>query len=117
MALFQEGEDETVIPNDEDRTAKSEIRSLLGCLLRFTLDDKRVIVGIFQCMDSDRNFIVAKAEETRRLPVDYGLDETILEKRTRRLGLVMVPGKHLVRVEAMASDLQDRRIVISSESQ
>jgi small nuclear ribonucleoprotein (snRNP)-like protein len=41
--------------------AKARLAGLLGRRLRFTLSDERVVVGVFQCVDRLRNFIVTDA--------------------------------------------------------
>lgn len=53
---------------------------------RAKLSDGREVVGAFKCMDGNGNFILSSALETRN-------------GTQRHLGLVMVPGKHLVKME------------------
>ena len=79
---------------------KEKLRHLLGQRLRFTLSDGRVVVGVFQCMDRLQNFVVARATETRLFERTDGSGS---EERKRELGAVLVPGKHLARVEAPAA--------------
>ena len=83
--------------------AKRRLAGLLGKRLRFTLSDERVVVGVFQCVDRLSNFIVKDAVETRR----FSLPDGASEERRRQLGAVLVPGKHLARVEALAGDAAD----------
>ena len=104
--------------------AKARLAGLLGRRLRFTLSDERVVVGVFQCVDRLRNFIVTDARGTaasrtasapsidracgRRLetrPFHVTRDgEDLIEERRRSLGSVLVPGKHLLKVEALGGD-------------
>ena len=108
--------------------AKTRIGGLLGLRLRFMLSDKRIVVGTFQCMDRHSNFIVSDAFafgvlhalslcvhnglfplrrlETRPFPTIKDGAEMI-EVRRRTLGSVLVPGKHLVKVETMQADWDD----------
>jgi len=86
--------------------AKRQLTALLNCRLRFELSDGRKVVGCFQCADSSSNVILSEAVETRSVAVDYGDDEPVVEQRQRNLNLAIVPGKHIVRVEAIAGDLR-----------
>ncbi|KAI8058965.1 uncharacterized protein B0P05DRAFT_559193 [Gilbertella persicaria] len=53
---------------------------------RVRIHDGRTFIGTFVCIDKDKNIILANTEEFRG-------DEK------RLVGLVMIPGKHLVKVE------------------
>mmetsp|Transcript_3257 Transcript_3257/g.9849 ORF Transcript_3257/g.9849 Transcript_3257/m.9849 type:complete len:109 (+) Transcript_3257:95-421(+) len=86
------------------KDAQDRLRGLLGRTLRFTLSDGRVVIGGFQCMDHARNFIASNATETRKFEVTKGGRE-VAHERKRVLGLVLVPGKHLVRVDCLERDL------------
>ncbi|KAJ1446797.1 hypothetical protein M885DRAFT_577098 [Pelagophyceae sp. CCMP2097] len=90
------------------KDAQDRLRGLLGRTLRFTLSDGRVVIGGFQCMDHARNFIASNATETRKFEVTKGASAVFgTEPRflNRVLGLVLVPGKHLVRVDCLERDL------------
>lgn len=65
--------------------------------LKVTLSDGRVIVGFFLCTDSDMNLILGDSSE---FEVSSTSEDGKLEKR-RHVGSVMVPGSHIVKVEAM----------------
>jgi len=71
------------------------MEGLLGETLKVTLTDGRFVVGTFQCLDKKKNFILYNCEETRRVSDENGVEGDA----KRSLGLVMVPGKHLVSVE------------------
>ena len=77
-------------------------REFLGCTVRVVMDDERVIEGEFQCIDKDMNFIVANATEYHRMlsskdPITF-VDTSEADLPSRRLGMAMVPGKHLLRI-------------------
>ncbi|KAJ8601039.1 hypothetical protein CTAYLR_007974 [Chrysophaeum taylorii] len=63
--------------------------------------------GRFLCMDHLRNFIVSETEETRKVAVIQRDGTESFEEKTRSLGLVMVPGKHLLKVEIEDADWED----------
>ena len=71
------------------------MEDLLDKTLRCTLSDGRFVVGTFQCLDKQRNFILTNCTETRRVKDEHGVE---CESK-RNLGLVLVPGKHLVKAE------------------
>jgi hypothetical protein len=57
-------------------------------------------------MDKQRNFIVTSALETRDETVTAADGTQSTHKRERTLGQVMIPGKHLVSVQAEAEALR-----------
>ncbi|KAL1936230.1 hypothetical protein VTP01DRAFT_364 [Rhizomucor pusillus] len=63
-----------------------QLRSYLNFKARITISDGRVFIGTFVCTDKEKNIILAHTEEFRG-------DEK------RLVGLVMIPGKHLVKAE------------------
>ena len=73
---------------------KKQLESYLGHRLRATLSDGRLITGTFHCVDRLRNLILHDAYE--QTPSTEGATATQPE---RRLGMVVVPGKHLAKCE------------------
>merc|ERR1719424_1853731 len=66
--------------------------------VRVTISDGRLITGRMWCFDNVKNLILLNCEETR---IVQGLEHH------RPLGpLVMVPGKHIVKIEASRSHVQ-----------
>ncbi|RIA93293.1 hypothetical protein C1645_762727 [Glomus cerebriforme] len=63
-----------------------QLRSYLNLRTRITASDNRVFIGIFMCIDKYKNIILSQTEEFRG-------DEK------RFVGLVMIPGKHIVKAE------------------
>ncbi|OAD79409.1 hypothetical protein PHYBLDRAFT_139438 [Phycomyces blakesleeanus NRRL 1555(-)] len=70
------------------------LRTYLNFKTRIQISDGRTFIGVFMCVDKDKNIILAHAEEFRG-------DEK------RLVGLVMIPGKHLVKVEAENMNADD----------
>ena len=74
-----------------------KLRSWLNSSLRITMSDGRVLIGIFLCTDRDANIILGSCSEY--LPEEEVSDELPSEsEEPRMLGLVMVPGKHIVNI-------------------
>eukprot|EP00752_Nemacystus_decipiens_P009477 g8473.t1 len=117
---------ETENRNDQDgrgvsqqRNAKEAVYAMLGSQLQTTLSDGRVVQGRLQCMDRLTNFILADAVETGRGGGGGGGgggengeqegSNAVSEARAegqpgaqqRHLGVVMIPGKHLVSVKRL----------------
>lgn len=57
-------------------------------MLKIKITDDRVLIGAFLCTDRDANIILGSCEE-------YLSDE---HTEARALGLVMVPGRHIVSI-------------------
>lgn len=71
-----------------------KLRSWLNKTFRVEMSDGRVLTGVFLCTDRDANIILGSCSEY--LPTD---DTTkALNEEPRMLGLVMIPGKHIVTV-------------------
>lgn len=77
---------------DEPETIVSEgrakLESWLYRSLRIQLTDGRILIGNFLCTDSEANVILGMC-----------LEETEEGGERRILGLVMVPGRHIVKME------------------
>lgn len=75
-----------------------KLRSWLNKSLRIDMSDGRVLVGIFLCTDRDANVILGSC--TEYLPEDANEEPnaSATNEEPRMLGLVMVPGKHIVTV-------------------
>ncbi|XP_011310916.1 N-alpha-acetyltransferase 38-A, NatC auxiliary subunit [Fopius arisanus] len=72
----------------EETSGKRKLRSWLNRFLRIKMTDGRVLTGAFLCTDRDANVILGSCEEF--------LSEDHTEARA--LGLVMVPGRHIVSI-------------------
>ncbi|XP_037038398.1 N-alpha-acetyltransferase 38, NatC auxiliary subunit [Bradysia coprophila] len=79
----------------EDTPGREKLRSWLYSIFRIVLTDKRILVGTFLCTDSAANVILGMCTED----TEKGGEE-------RMLGLVMVPGRHIVSMERDETSLQ-----------
>ncbi|CAG8486588.1 8404_t:CDS:2 [Ambispora gerdemannii] len=70
----------------EDTPNIAKLRSYLNLKARISVSDDRVFNGTFVCIDKYKNIILANTEEFRGVEKRY-------------VGLVMVPGKHLIKAE------------------
>ncbi|GAA5796754.1 hypothetical protein EDC94DRAFT_232344 [Helicostylum pulchrum] len=62
------------------------LTSYLNFKSRVKITDGRTFIGTFVCIDKEKNIILAHTEEFR-------------DTEKRMVGLVMIPGKHLVKIE------------------
>ncbi|KAI9279998.1 hypothetical protein BY458DRAFT_501012 [Sporodiniella umbellata] len=63
-----------------------KLQSYLNFQARIQITDGRLFVGTFMCIDKQKNVILANTKEYR-------------EEEERLVGLVMIPGEHLVKME------------------
>ncbi|KAI9848935.1 MAG: hypothetical protein M1838_000315 [Thelocarpon superellum] len=86
------------------------LTSILGKRLRVTTTDTRVFVGEMKCTDRDRNVILAGTHEYRPPSVSAvaAAAETAqasgdpmikMDMASRYMGLVVVPGHHITKIE------------------
>ncbi|RCI12391.1 hypothetical protein L249_1295 [Ophiocordyceps polyrhachis-furcata BCC 54312] len=83
--------------------ARAYLTSLLNKNLRITTTDGRLFWGAFKCTDANQNIVLSHTYEYRKAS---GADPLSLEHSLRMdvaaaryLGLVVVPGEHIVRME------------------
>ncbi|KAI7894670.1 uncharacterized protein EV154DRAFT_497498 [Mucor mucedo] len=69
-----------------------QLNSYLNFKSRIKITDGRTFIGTFVCIDKQKNIILAHTEEFR------GAEK-------RMVGLVMIPGKHLVKIETEDLDV------------
>lgn len=83
-----------------------KLKSWLNNLLRIEMSDGRVLIGVFLCTDRDANIILGSCSEY--LPEDNITVASTSSNNTeepRMLGLVMVPGKHIVSISIDQNDV------------
>ncbi|CAG8981805.1 hypothetical protein HYALB_00004748 [Hymenoscyphus albidus] len=86
----------------EKSQSEDYLRSLLNKTLRVTTSDSRMFLGQFKCTDSERNTILAQTFEYRIPPAPKNIsgDEAVtLDMTSRYLGLVVVPGEYITKIE------------------
>ncbi|KAG9249069.1 LSM domain protein [Calycina marina] len=93
--------------------AEDYLSSLLNKSLRVTTNDTRMFLGVFKCTDSDRNIILAQTFEYRMpLPPKPSAGKASIKQDmiSRYLGLVVVPGEYItkIEVEEFASQMKDK---------
>ncbi|KAF9331117.1 hypothetical protein BG006_005997 [Podila minutissima] len=121
----------------EDPPLVAKLRSLLNRNTRIEITDGRLFVGHFMCIDHSKNIILAGAYESRpnaplakiaggeggeaKIPQETGAESRLApdvgsskkgDEDRRFVGLVMIPGHHIVRAEMDCSHLRgaDSRI-------
>ncbi|THH33596.1 hypothetical protein EUX98_g570 [Antrodiella citrinella] len=79
---------------DADTPALAQVKQLLHKSLRITIDDGRIFLGTFAGTDKQLNILLINADEFRLSPLEHA------NPNGRFVGLVMVPRRMIVRVEA-----------------
>ncbi|PVI04377.1 hypothetical protein DM02DRAFT_640063 [Periconia macrospinosa] len=91
----------------ENEQATFYITQFIGKSLRIHTSDGRVFGGQLKCTDRDRNIILALTHEYRA-PSAEAIKKTIEESgntkatvtwNSRYVGLVVVPGEHITKIE------------------
>ncbi|EQL01223.1 hypothetical protein G6O67_002140 [Ophiocordyceps sinensis] len=91
---------------DEDE-AQAYLQSLLNKNLRVSTTDGRLFWGSFKCTDANKNVVLSHTYEYRQPSADAlhrHLEETAegtvtVDMTSRYLGLVVVPGHHIAKIE------------------
>ncbi|KAK9883596.1 hypothetical protein WA026_001771 [Henosepilachna vigintioctopunctata] len=87
-----------------------KLRGLLNKMLKIEMSDGRVLIGTFLCTDADANVILGSCSEY--LPQELIQSKT--NEEPRMLGLVMVPGKHIITVSKDLNDSQSSKTCSTS---
>ncbi|OQR85411.1 hypothetical protein THRCLA_23030 [Thraustotheca clavata] len=76
------------------------VMQLLNQPLRVEISDGRIIIGLFHCLDHEKNLILTDANEYR---YPHNDDDEVPQTPSKRfLGMALVPGKHIVKVSQLA---------------
>eukprot|EP00954_Amorphochlora_amoebiformis_P019774 1334668-Amorphochlora_amoeboformis.AAC.1 len=76
-------------------TREASVRDLIGLPIRLKVSDGRNVMGRFSCVDDHLNIILLDAQQI--------LDDE--KAKPRLLGQILIPGKHVLKVEAYLGDL------------
>lgn len=87
-----------------------KLRSWLNKSLRIQMSDGRILIGVFLCTDRDANVILGSCSEYLPEETDDGDAACSSKEEPRMLGLVMVPGKHIVSVSVDKNENYSRQI-------
>ncbi|PVH77677.1 hypothetical protein DL98DRAFT_463473 [Cadophora sp. DSE1049] len=82
--------------------SETYLTSLLNKTLRITTTDTRMFLGQFKCTDSDLNIILSQTYEYRLPPPPKSSPSStpaVLDMTSRYVGLVVVPGPYITRIE------------------
>ncbi|EAT81455.1 hypothetical protein HBI56_205370 [Parastagonospora nodorum] len=93
------------------------LSQFIGKNLRIHASDGRVFGGQMKCTDKDQNIILALAHEYRAPSIevirkavqDSGNPSTSVPWNSRYVGLVVVPGQHITKIEFEESTLPGQR--------
>ncbi|CAB3247377.1 unnamed protein product [Arctia plantaginis] len=83
--------EQTIDVKDVD-DGKTKLRKWLNTNFRIEMTDGRVLIGVFLCTDRDANVILGACSE-------YLKGSEMDSEEPRVLGLVMVPGRHIVSIQ------------------
>lgn len=98
VAVVKAGDTVEVTDSPVTDGARASLESMLSRKLRVEISDGRVIYGRLVCTDSDLNLILCGSEEhgPTQCTAAAGDAATSVSAFRRHLGMVMVPGKHIV---------------------
>ncbi|CAK1582804.1 unnamed protein product [Parnassius mnemosyne] len=81
-----------IIKDNGEIDGKIRLRKWLNMNFRIEMTDGRVLIGVFLCTDRDANVILGACSE-------YLKNNDGETEEPRVLGLVMVPGRHIVSIK------------------
>ncbi|KAI1500246.1 hypothetical protein F5X99DRAFT_386921 [Biscogniauxia marginata] len=124
MQAVTEQLDRTGMDATSEKTeAEFYLKSLLNRALRIYTTDSRMFIGTFKCTDTHRNIVLSltyeyrqpsqqKLAEAAAASSSSGQDTVKADMTSRYLGLVVIPGEHIVKmeVEEFVSQVKSRSI-------
>ncbi|KAI0178814.1 hypothetical protein GGR52DRAFT_274708 [Hypoxylon sp. FL1284] len=103
--------------------AEGYLKSLLNKNLRIYTTDGRLFIGTFKCTDTNSNVILSltyeyrqpsqqKLAEAAAASAEAGNSTVAADMPSRYLGMIVIPGQHIVKmeVEEFASQVKNRSI-------
>ncbi|ORX83826.1 hypothetical protein BCR32DRAFT_326187 [Anaeromyces robustus] len=107
---------EVYCPKNDTPNIK-ELSQYIYTKLRITIEDKRKFIGYFMCIDKDKNIILSSSNEytlkeekqkenqeeneEQNKVENSEEDDSLSNYNSRFLGLIMIPGKYIKKVEAI----------------
>ena len=97
-------------PSSKSTPNIEKLRELLGRRLQVEVVDGRKFIGTACCFDNQRNIVMNMCIEHRKTKISDGIKWKVnvaishhtardeYREDTRQLGLVLIPGKHIIRV-------------------
>ncbi|XP_075223297.1 LSMD1 domain-containing protein Sbat [Lycorma delicatula] len=85
--------------NDREETGKDKLFRWINKQMKIEMTDGRVLIGIFLCTDRDGNVILGSCSE-------YLTEVCGFFDEPRMLGLVMVPGRHIVSIHHAPDNIE-----------
>eukprot|EP01039_Chlorochromonas_danica_P009230 gene9230-10191_t len=88
-------------------SAIEAFQGYLGGKVRVLISDGRLVEGELQCLDGDHNLVLGDAVEFYGVQTDEAMRGEITEEgvvASRKLGMAMVPGRHVVKVLALVAN-------------
>ncbi|KAF2826809.1 hypothetical protein CC86DRAFT_291231 [Ophiobolus disseminans] len=115
---FSWAKKDTKMHNDE---ATFWLSQFIGKNLRVHASDGRIFGGQMKCTDKDRNIILALAHEyrapaaeiIRKAIEESGNPSASVPWNSRYVGLVVVPGQHITKIEFEESTLPGQKSAIT----
>ncbi|KAL1597173.1 hypothetical protein SLS60_008755 [Paraconiothyrium brasiliense] len=101
----------------DNNEATSYLSQFIGQPMRIHTSDGRVFGGQMKCTDKDRNIILAltyeyrapSAEVIRKAVEESGNPSAAVNWNSRYVGLVVIPGAHVKKIEFEESQLLGQR--------
>ncbi|CAO2647148.1 Nn.00g080700.m01.CDS01 [Neocucurbitaria sp. VM-36] len=105
----------------EHEQATFWLSQFIGKNLRIHASDGRVFGGQMKCTDKDRNIILAlaheyrapSAETIRKAVEESGIPSAPVPWNSRYVGLIVVPGQHIKKIELEESTLPGQKSSIT----
>ncbi|KAK7204806.1 hypothetical protein BZA70DRAFT_280045 [Myxozyma melibiosi] len=91
--------------------AYENVKEFMSVLMMVSTTDGRQFCGTLMATDRDRNLILSEASE--QLPVGF---QSRRGDRFRYVGMIAIPGKHILRIDASKDSLKAREMLLKGVS-
>ncbi|VVC34379.1 LSM domain containing 1,LSM domain, eukaryotic/archaea-type,LSM domain [Cinara cedri] len=107
---FQKSSMCSFVPEQEYTEGRRKLMSWLNQQMKIHLLDGRVLVGTFVCTDKDAHIILSSCYE-------YFNEKDLDTGESRLLGLVMIPGRHIISIHTDVQQTSEQSINTSNSDQ